>query len=102
MKLSSQSQRIAGACTLKARIRYQARTKQFFLHGVELEEFAVAGLPAGIADRIRTAVTAAAQKDFSSLPVYTIRATNLKTMAAWILLKEVRVRDQEVHVTLGL
>jgi hypothetical protein len=46
--------------------------------------------------------TKAAREFVEKYPIYTLRADDIGTAAAWLLLKEMRVENAEVRIILGL
>ncbi len=107
-------------------IAYRSETQQFFLSDPQLSNLTFQGIPPEGADAAGRLVEAASDKlkvwgvteeqlaeirafaaglaseQLQRYPIYTIKATDAKSRAAKLMLKDVEVRSNEIHVTLGL
>lgn len=101
-RLNGEEQELGGGATVTAAIRYDEETQEFFLDDAQFERFEVQGLPKEWLDKVTVAASAAAKEYLETKPVYRLETKDAKTAAAKVLLKGIEVRDQAVHVTLGL
>jgi hypothetical protein len=93
---------LRGSVGASGTLRYAPGTGEFFLDGLVVEELDLPGLPEAHAPRARDAVTRALSEYYRRNPVHTLRPTDLRRVAAKRLLRDVRVADGRVVVTLGL
>ena len=102
IRINNEPNELGGGATVTSGIRYEPEAQEFYLDDVEFYRLEVQGLP----QKWLTPVTAFAAKvagDFiESQPIYRLQAKDAKTAAAKMLLKGFEVRDQAVHVTLGI
>jgi hypothetical protein len=53
-------------------------------------------------DKVTRLASNAAHEYLQRFPIYTLKAKGVKTTAAKLLLRDVQVKSNEVHATLGL
>ena len=102
IKVGEEPKRFAGTAALTSELGYRQETKQFFIAKPEIKTLTINGVPQQYTDKISALVSDTAQKHLQQITVYTLKATDVKTTAAKLLLKNVQVKDTEIHVTLGL
>ena len=101
-RLNDELKELGGGATVTSGIRYDNETQEFFLVDTEVSRFEVQGIPKKWLIQVTEIASRVAQQFIESKPIYQLEGKDAKTHAAKLLLKEVEVRDQEVHVTLGL
>lgn len=102
MRVNDEPKPLSGGATLTSGIRYEPEAQVFYLDDVVFDRFEVAGLPDKWL-KVVTEFAAEVAEDFvESQPVYRLQAKDAKTAAAKMLLRGFEVREQAVHVTLGI
>jgi uncharacterized protein DUF1439 len=102
IKAFNESKSLGGAVLVTSALFYRNEKKQFFLSNAEINKLSIQGIPQQHLDKVTAFATSAAREYLQEFPIYTLKATDAKSSAAKLLLKEVRVTGSEVHVTLGL
>lgn len=93
---------LSGGATVTFGIRYAPEAQVFFLDDAVFTRLDIPGVPERILDQVKAFASIAAQEVLETVPVYRLEAKDVKTTAAKLLLKDFEVRDQAIHVTLGL
>ena len=101
-KRDEQDEFIGGSVAVVTGIRYDPEKYQFYLDDPKIETVSVQGVSPQFADRVKDGLQAVSKEHLESIPVYTIRADDVKKTVARMILKDVRIRDGVIHVTLGL
>jgi len=83
-------------------IRYNAETRQFFLSNIEIQNFTLIGVSQNIMEKAKPLIAQGSKAYLETHPVYTIVDKNAGTKLARMLLKDIQVTNQEIHITLGL
>ena len=99
---SSESKKLGGTALVTSALAYRNDTKQFFLSNPEINKLSIQGIPQQHLDKATEFATTAAREYLQEFPIYTLKATDTKTTAAKLLLKDVQVKSSEIHATLGL
>lgn len=93
---------LGGGATLTSGIRYDSEAQVFYLDDVVFDRLEVAGVPDKWLQLVTEFAAEVAEDFVESQPVYRLQAKDAKTAAAKMLLKGFEVREQAVHVTLGI
>lgn len=101
-RMPSEEKKLGGGATLTSSVSYKSETQQFFLSDVQFERLEVQGIPPKYLDKVMAVASQTAREYVEKQPIYTLRADDVGTTAAKLLLKEVHVKDSEVHLLLGL
>lgn len=101
-KILGESKRLGSSILITTAIDYRNETQQFFLSEPQITNFALQGIPQEQLAKVTKFVSETVRANIQLYPVYTLRAKNAKMAAAKLLLKNVEVRNTEIHVTLGL
>jgi hypothetical protein len=101
IKLREQAKKLGGSARATFGLTYRNETKQFFLAEPELNKVTFQGVPQEHLDKVTVFASNAAREHLQKFPVYTLKATDVKTTMAKLLLKDVTVKGSEIHVTLG-
>lgn len=102
IQILAEPKNLSGSALVNCGLIYRAEKQQFFLSDPVIEKLAFEGIPAQHLTKVNTIATKLARDYLQQSPVYTLKANNAKTAAAKLLLKEVKVKDGEIHLTLGL
>jgi hypothetical protein len=92
---------LRGTAEISCRIRYDADRGAFFADDLEIERLSVEGHPEGYLERTQGAVTWILRGVLEHTPVYTLRAQDAGHSFAKLILKDVRVKQGKLRLTLG-
>lgn len=93
---------LGGSVDVSGGITYNSKTAKFFLTDPIIENLKVQGLPSKHTNKANKALSKVLTKFYKDNPVYTLRATDAKKAAAKLVLKTVKIENQELVVTLGI
>jgi hypothetical protein len=96
------SKPLRGAADLSCLIRYDANRGAFFADDPKVERLTVEGHPEGYLERTKGAVTWILAGALEHTPVYTLRAEDARHSVAKLILKDVRVKQGKLRLTLGV
>src|ERR1044071_2175096 len=102
IKLRDQPKRLGGTAVVTTGLSYRSETHQFLLSEPEINKLTLQGIPQEDLDKVTRLASNAAREYLQRFPIYTLKAKGVKTTAAKLLLKDVQVKSNEVHATLGL
>jgi hypothetical protein len=100
--LGSESKSLHGSVEASAGLRYDRATAQFFLTDPVVERVALEGIPEARAEKVSAVLTQAVAEYYATRPVYALRPSTAKLMAARLLMKSARVENRELVVVLGV
>lgn len=101
VRVDAAGQVLKGSADLLTRIAYDAETATFLFHEARLVDLKVEGLGKDVAEQVKKAANLLAGESLSGIPVYTLKATEVKGALARLVLKSVYVRDGVLHVEVG-
>lgn len=93
---------LGGTVDASGGINYVPGKGEFYLTNPIIENIEIQGIPTKYMDKVNEALTKALAEYYSKNPVYTLRATDAKQVAARTVLKNVIVENKEMVVTLGI
>lgn len=93
---------LRGSADLVTRLGYDAANGTFVLRDARVTKFAIAGLKAETAERVRGIANALAAEQVSGIVVYKLRPTDVKAALTRLVLQSVEVKDGVLWVRLGL
>ena len=93
---------ITGRVVATTGLRFEPDTHAFHLDDAELESVQLAGLPTLWLEPVNRFTTELLESVFDRHPVYVLEAKDAKTAAARLLLKSFSIRDQQIHIELGV
>ncbi len=93
---------LQGAITATSGLRFNNRNGSFYLTDFVVDRVSVPGLAQLHHHAMRERMSAALREYLSRVPVYTLQADKIKTAAEKLVLKDVRISDGVLVVTLGL
>jgi len=102
IKLRDQPKKLGGTAVLTTSLSYRSETHHFFLSEPEINKLTLQGIPQEHLDKVTRLASNAAREYLQRFPIYTLKAKDVKTTAVKLLLKDVQVKSNEVHATLGL
>lgn len=102
IRLNDEPKKLGGGATVTSGIRYDGETQEFFLDDAVFERLEIQGVPEKWLETVTELASGAGKEFVQSKPVYRLEAKDAKTTAAKLLLKDFEVREQAIHVTLGL
>jgi hypothetical protein len=100
--LGSREISVPGSVEASGGVRFQPETGEFFLTDPVVEHLSVPGIPEEHAPRVAGAIERALRIYYDRNPIYTLEATDVKQATARLLLRDVRVADRHLVVTLAL
>lgn len=101
-KLREQPRKITGSAVMTTGLSYRYETKQFFLADPKVSKLTFQGVPQAYLDKTTNFVSAAIREHLQKFPVYTLKATDVKTTVVKLILKDVKIKDGAIHATLGI
>ncbi|MEM7203676.1 MAG: DUF1439 domain-containing protein [Planctomycetota bacterium] len=99
---AGEKKRLTGRVDLDAGIAFHAETGEFFLVDSVLHTVEINGIPAEFVDKVPELLRKAAAEVLERHPIYTLRARDLKTATAKLLLQGLAIEDGVLIVTLGI
>jgi len=102
IKLRDQPKRLSGTAVVTTGLSYRSEAHQFFLSDPEINKLTLQGIPQEHLDKVTRLASTAVREYLQRFPIYTLKAKDAKTTAVKLLLKDVQVKSNEVHATLGL
>jgi len=97
-----QSKNVNGTAVATTGLAYRSETYQFFLSEPELKKLSIQGIPQEHVDKVTSLASSTLSDYLQKHPIYTLKAKDMKTATVKFLLKDVQVKSNEVHATLGL
>ena len=92
---------VSGAVTVTSGIQFNNKTGQFFLKDPVIDSLSVPEVENGRALEIKELISAALHEYLVRMPVYTLKATEVKKSIARLVIKDVRISNGVIIVTLG-
>jgi hypothetical protein len=93
---------LTGSLDVLTRVRYEPRTHGFFLDEPVIESFVIDDLPAKYLNILSNQALALAREEVETTPLHTLEADESEQVAAGLLLREIDIRPDAIHITLGL
>jgi len=102
IKVNDYSKSVTGTALVASGLTYRSESKEFFLSNPQIEKFSIQGIPEQYLNKVHSVAEVFLREYLQRYPIYTLRPGDVRTTAATVLLKEVKVKGNEVDVTLGL
>ncbi len=102
LRIEGEPKNLSGSVAMTTAIRYDSETQDFFLDDAVFERLAIQGVPDKWLAKVTEVASLAAQEFLEAKPIYRLEAKDAKSTAAKLLLKGFEVRNQALHVTLGI
>ncbi len=102
LRVGDEAKPLGGSIDVTGGLAYKSSEGEFFLTEPVIERLQVQGIPEKHLRTAQTAVTKAVAEYYEKHPVYTLSNADAKQVAAWMILKDVVVKDHVLIVTLGI
>jgi hypothetical protein len=102
LTIGETSEPLGGSIDVSGGVRYDPEAGQFFLTDPNIEQLQVQGIPAPYIEKANSALTKALAQFYAERPIYTLKRSDAKQLAAKMVLKSVVVENQELVITLGV
>ena len=102
IRIGSENLPLGGTVDVSGGVEYAPSEGEFFLTDPIIEGLSVQGVPAKYTDKVNLVLTKALREFYSKHPVYSLKPTDLKHIAAKTILKNVIIENSELVVTLGI
>jgi hypothetical protein len=102
IQLRKEPRRLHGTFVATTGISYRSDTYQFFLAEPDIDKLTIQGIPKEYLDNVTPFASSLARERLQKFPIYTLKGENIKSRAVKFLLKDVQVKSNEVHATLGI
>ena len=93
---------LGGSVEIISDIDFNSNTEQFFLINCQIDKLSVNGIPPTYTDKVNDIVNIAVKEYLNNFPIYTLSAKDIKTTTVKLLIKDVKIRDGVLVVTLGV
>ena len=93
---------INGALDVSGAMRYAPEEGAFYLTDPRIETVQLRGVPDGFANRANNALSEALREFYRERPIYVLSEEDMRQRTAKMVLRDVIVKDETLHVTLGL
>lgn len=102
LTLNGEPKSLGGGVTVTSGLRYDSESQEFYLDDAVFDRLEIQGVTKKWLDKVTEVASKAAKEFVESSPVYRLEAKDTKTAAAKLLLKNFEIREQAIHVTLGI
>lgn len=93
---------LRGTLTLSGNVRYDENESAFYLDNPRLERVDIAGVPEKWSGKVRDASSRALSEYLNRAPLYRLRPTDVKKAVAKLVLRDVRVSEKRLILTMGV
>ena len=93
---------LTGSLDVLTDVRYEPHNHSFFLHDPVIEKLVIQDLPEKYLKVLSNQALELSIDSVESTPIYTLKPSETEQAAAGLLLREIDIRDDAIHVTLGL
>lgn len=94
--------RLTGKIDVTGALQYHAEEGAFYLAEPIIETLSIQGLPEKYAERSAKVIEKALTNYYSTRPIYTLKASDVKQAVAKLVLKDMVIQEESIVVTLGL
>ena len=101
-KIVDEEEFIGGSLDISGGIRYDNQSTSFFLVDPKIENLSVKGVPEKHKDKTTKVLNLALSEYFKKEPIYSLAGPDAKKVAARMVLKDFKVEEESVIVTLGI
>ena len=92
--------RYPGTLAFSGKIRYAAQDGEFFLDDIEIERFELASVPVYYSEILRSRGPGVLRSILSTQPIYTLKRDSLQQRLAQIAIRDVRVVNGKLRVSM--
>lgn len=93
---------LTGSLDVLTDVRYEPETHSFFLDDPVIEKFVIQDLPEKYLNILSNQALTLAREEVETTPLYTLKPDETEQVAAGLLLREIDIRPDAIHITLGL
>jgi hypothetical protein len=101
-KVRGEDSPLAGTFGVTTGLRFDNKTGSFFLSDLTIDTLSVSGMSSDIQPKVTQFMARVLAEYLARMPVYTLRATDVKTAIARLTLKNVRVTSGTLILSLGV
>ncbi|MEO1251923.1 MAG: DUF1439 domain-containing protein [Pseudomonadota bacterium] len=102
VKLGDEPLPISGAIDLSGGLRYAPEEGAFYLTDPRIETVRLAGVPDRHANRANSALSLALAEFYRERPIYILSDDDMRQRAARLVLRDIEVKNEVLHVELGM
>lgn len=102
MQVNDNKKPLGGSVDVSGTIRYVSEEGSFYLSDPSIENLSIDGIPDKYKSKASAVIEKALTHFYSTRPIYTLKAGDVKQAAAKIVLKSLKVQEKNIVVTLGI
>ena len=102
LKLGDSETPLGGGVDVSGGLKYLPSEGAFYLDDPVIEQVNIQGLTPSLTNRANQALSSALSQFYRERPIYRLSESDIRQSAAKVVLREVIVKDEVLHVTLGL
>lgn len=99
---TSKDDALTGSLDVLTAVRYEPQTRSFFLDDPSIEKFAIQDLPDQYVSLLSNMALELTRDSVENTSVYTLDESETEQAAAGLLLRQIDIRPDAIHITLGL
>ncbi|MBU4259045.1 MAG: DUF1439 domain-containing protein [Desulfobacteraceae bacterium] len=93
---------LSGGVEIISDIDFNSDAGQLFLIDCQIDKLSLKGVPPTYTDKVNDILNISVKEYLNNFPIYTLSAKDIKTTAVKLLIKDVKIRDGVLVVTLGV
>lgn len=102
IRIDNESLPLGGTIDVSGGVKYVPGKGEFFLTDPAIERLSIQGVPEQYSKKVNWVLTKALGEFYTKYPVYSLKSSDLKHLAAKTVLKNVAIENSELVVTLGI
>ena len=102
IRINDNEKPLGGSVDVSGTIKYLPEEGAFYLTQPDIENLLIEGLSEKYKSKASTVIEKALTNFYSSRPIYTLKSSDAKQIAAKMVLKNLVVKEKNVVVTLGI
>ena len=102
IRINDNEKPLGGSVDVSGTIKYMPEEGAFYLTQPDIENLLIEGLSEKYKSKASTVIEKALTNFYSSRPIYTLKSSDAKQIAAKMVLKNLVVKEKNVVVTLGI
>jgi hypothetical protein len=100
--LEGNARPLSGSVDVSGSLRYAHEQGAFYLVSPTIEQASIAGIPEKFIERVNSTISVLLSEYYATHPVYTLNTADIKQAGAKMVLKNVKVENSELVITLGI
>ncbi|NNE42054.1 MAG: DUF1439 domain-containing protein [Marinicaulis sp.] len=92
----------SGGTDFTSGVRYEPSEGAFYLTNPSITNLTLNGLPPTLTNRAKNAMSLALAEFYRDRPIYVLSDEDMRQQAAKMVLRDVEVKDEVLHITMGL